>query len=127
MIYSVLDWNNDFECRVYKKDWLDSFLRKNKKKTGNKNIDRKLTITTKSVHVKNIIDTEVAATFMQLTKQIMPVQLIIQDNYLPTIKDLTGKKVIGIETSQWIYKHNDVDALLKYGEEIMSRIKDTNF
>jgi len=64
---------------------------------------------------------------MQLTKQIMPVQLIIQDNYLPTIKDLTGKKVIGIETSQWIYKHNDVDALLKYGEEIMSRIKDTNF
>jgi len=57
-VYSVLDWNNDFECRVYKKDWLDSFLRKNKKKTGNKNIDRKLTITTKSAQVKNIIDTE---------------------------------------------------------------------
>lgn len=122
-IYSVLDWKNDFECSVYKKDWLDSFLRKNKKKTGNKNIDRKLTITTKSAQIKNIIDAEVAATFMQLAKRITPVQLIIQDDYLPMIKDLTGKKVIGIETSQWIYQHKDIDTLLKYGGEIMGRIK----
>ena len=46
-IYRSINLPNEVEFSIYKKDWLDCFLRLNKIKTGLKYVDNNLTITSK--------------------------------------------------------------------------------
>jgi hypothetical protein len=122
-LYGLIDLKKDFECRIYKKDWLDFFLRINKRKTGIKAIDDNLTITSKSRSLpKGLLSEKDFALFNNISMKITPVELLIQNDYLSIIKELNGKKVIGIETNQWLYKKDDLDVFINSGTELINNI-----
>jgi hypothetical protein len=122
-LYGVINLPVDFECKIFKKDSLDLFIRFNKKKTGNKDIDDKLTITTKSKSLpKGFLSDKDVLLFDKINNTINPIELLIQNDYRPIIKELRAKKVIGLETNQWIYKKEDMDVFINFGIELLRNI-----
>ena len=122
-VYSLSDFDTDVECEITKKYWLDIF-RTGKTKTGVKRIDNKLTITSSSDrYIKKLINERVTSLFMELTDKITPVKLLIKTDYLRLIGDFKSKNIIGLETNKWIYKTEDIEALLDIGGEIIEELK----
>jgi hypothetical protein len=66
--------------RIYKKDWLDRFLRFNKRKTGMKRIDRYYTITSRSKRMPVEINEESIPLFQQIHEKIHPLTLLVQND-----------------------------------------------
>jgi hypothetical protein len=123
-IYGSVYLPPEFECRIYIKDKLDLFFRLNKKKTGDKNIDDKLTVTSRSTCLpEGLLSENDALLFQKINGIISPVELLIQNDYRPIIKELSGQKIIGLETNQWIYKKEDLDILVNTGGELLQNIK----
>jgi hypothetical protein len=123
-IYSLISNEEEFECKVYKKDWLDLFIKRDRIRTGIKYIDDNLTITSNSKEIANgLINESVASLFLKLSEKIYPLELLIQNDYLPNLKELAGKKVVGIETNRWIFKQEEIDIFLGIGGEIIKNIK----
>ena len=60
---------------------------------------------------------------MELTDKITPVKLLIKTDYLRLIGDFKSKNIIGLETNKWIYKTEDIEALLDIGGEIIEELK----
>ncbi len=122
-IYCQITLQDDIECKITKRDWLDFFVTRNIKRTGIKYIDSNLTISTKSKNISNrLINEQIASQFLKLSETITPVTLLIQNDYLPNIKELQGKKVIGIETNRWVYKREEIEVLLNFGGQIINNI-----
>ena len=122
-VYSVIDIKQDFECKIYKKDWLDKFLRKNRVKAGSKLIDDNLTITSDSRRfIPGLISDRHVKLFLELSDRITPIELLIQYNYLPFIRGLDKKRIIGLETNNWLYRNEDLDSLLNLGGELIENI-----
>ena len=122
-VYSLSNFDTDVECEITKRYWLDIF-RTNKKKSGVKRIDDKLTITTKSDgNIKRLINERIMLLFLELSEKISPVKLLIKTDYLRLIGDFKSKNIIGLETNKWIYKTEDIDALLDIGGEIIEELK----
>jgi hypothetical protein len=122
-LYGSINLSSDFECKIYKKDFLDMFFRFNKKKTGEVTIDDILTITTKSNNFPHgLLSGKDALLFQQINKTIAPIKLLILNDYRPIIKELDSKKIIGIETSQWIYKKEEIDVLINLGGELIRNV-----
>lgn len=103
-IYKAIQLPEEIELKVYKKDWMDIFLLNNKRKTGITFVDSKITITSKNKHIPRIIGDTETKLFLELNEKIQPVNIFIKNNRLNMINDLSNKKIIGIETNQWIYK-----------------------
>lgn len=122
-VYALSNFENDVACEITKKYWLDIF-RTGKTKTGVKRIDNKLTITSSSDrYIKKLINERVTSLFMELTDKITPVKLLIKTDYLRLIGDFKSKNIIGLETNKWIYKTEDIEALLDIGGEIIEELK----
>jgi len=50
----------------------------------------------------------------------------MENNYLfSIIEPLTDKKIIGIETNDWLYKKEDLENLLNNGVDLIRKIKNT--
>jgi len=123
-VYSLYNSNEDMECMIYKKDKLDAFLRTNKKKTGIKNIDDNLTITSDSkLNFDSIVNPNIILDYFSLCDLFMPTKILIQNDYLQFVKEFNGKKIIGVETKNWVYKYSDVEAIIKYGSSIIKKMK----
>jgi hypothetical protein len=121
-IYSISNLENDFECEINKKDWLDNF-RRNKWKTGNQKVGNNLTLISKSAKRNNNCVTEdIVSLFLKLNNSIKPIKLIIQKDYLPLIQDFKNNNIVGLETNQWIYKSEEIDLLLNLGGEIIKKL-----
>ncbi len=122
-IYTDVYVSADVECKIYKKEWADLFLRSGKRKTGIKYIDDKLTITSSGWTPSNILSPDDVELFLELSKQIAPLKLIIQKDYLPEIGELSGKTVVGIETNTWLCECKDLDLLLDKGVQLIRSLK----
>jgi len=123
-LYADVYVSAEVECKIYKKDWTDLFFRSGKRKTGIQYIDDKLTITTTSGWTPaNILSPDDVALFLDLNKQISPLKLIIQRDYIPVIGELSGKTVVGIETNSWLYEGKDLDLLLDKGVKLIHNLK----
>lgn len=126
-VYSLSGFEDNFECEITKRYWLDNF-RTRKKKTGVKRIDDKLTIRSHSDrNMVQLINEKIMSLFLELNNTITPVKLIIKNDYLRLIGDFKSKSIIGLETNQWIYKTEEIEALLDMGEEIIEEIKEISF
>jgi hypothetical protein len=121
-IYKSIKLSEDIEFNIYKKDWLDSILRFNKIKTGLKHIDQYFTITSKSKRVPRELTEQTILLFQKIHEKIHPIQLIVRNDYIQIVDELKGKKVIGLETNQWIYKKEDIDILINLGGELIENI-----
>jgi len=127
-IYSILDLQTDIECKVYKRDWFDFLFYFNRKKSDIASIDKHLTLTSRSeFSVSNLLSTETTTLFLELYRSIPPISLLIQNNYFPFIKQFSDKKIIGLETNQWLFKEEDITILLEKGEAIFQQIRQDVF
>ena len=125
-VYSLSNFEVDFECEITKRFWLDNF-RTRIKKTGVKKIDNNLTIRSHADrYIKECITEKIMTLFLELSKTVTPVKLLIKTDYLSLIGDFKSKNIIGLETNQWIYKTNEIEALLDIGGEIINDLKKKN-
>lgn len=122
-VYSLSNFENDFEFEITKKFWLDNF-RTRIKKTGVKRIDDNLTIRSHSDrNIKERVTEKIMALFLELNNTITPVKLIVKTDYLSLIGDFKSNNIIGLETNKWIYKTEEIYALLNIGGEIIEELK----
>jgi len=59
---------------------------------------------------------------MDIEKQIKPLKLIIQHNYISVISELKDRQVIGLETDQWISRKEDLDCFLNLGVKLIENV-----
>lgn len=121
-VYLISNLDSKFECEIRKRDWLDIFST-NKKKTGNIQVDAKLSFVSKSDMYSNAwLTEEVAYLFLQLESKIRPIKIIVKDDYLPLISAFKGHSIMGIETNKWVYKKDEVDAFISIGAQILKKL-----
>jgi len=126
-IYSELVSHNLVECNIYRKDWIDTFLRLNKIKTSVKYIDEKLTITSRSrYNPSNLLSEKDVETFLEINQSINPLKILIQKDYPPILSHLENKLMVGLETDIWLYKETELDLFLTKGLNLIKRIKDAS-
>lgn len=122
-IYGIGNFNQDFECKIYKRDWLDKLLRRNKIKSGDSFIDTRMTITSESEVIPHgLITKESLKLFDKINLQISPIEILIQNDYLSIVEKFKGKKVVGLETNQWLYKTEDLELFINSGSELINNI-----
>lgn len=122
-LYSSIDLPIEAECKILKKDWFDTIFYFKKRKTGIKYIDEQLTIISSDWVPSKELKLESVNLFLALNKKGNPYNLIIQNDYLTKISSLNGKKIIGVETNQWIYQKEDIKCLIDLGSELINNIK----
>jgi len=123
-IYTSIELPEEAEFKVYKRNWFDFLIYSHRKKVGIKCIDENLTIISKKWIPFKQLNTENAQLFLDINKAGKPYTLIMENNYLSSIiMSLSDKKIIGIETNDWIYKKEDLENLLKYGTKLIRNIK----
>ncbi len=123
-LYGIANVADEVELKIHRKDFTDLFLRINKKKTGLKYVDDYLTITSNK-EISLSLSKEAVSLFLEMAKRFSPFHLVIENDYIHNISELKDKKVIGLETQQWLYKEEDVDLFLRSGEELLEHIKIT--
>ncbi len=122
-VYCPIRLKPEMELALSRKHWSDYILLFNKRKTGADVIDRNFTITAaKKWNFESILSEKEVHLFLELEKQIRPLKLLIQHNYIPIISELKGKQVIGLETNQWVSKKEDVDQFLNLGDMLLENI-----
>lgn len=109
------------ELKIYKKDFTDTFLRTNKRKTGFDHIDNHLTITSDTKNLSFHLSPPAVTLFLQMAERFSPLHLVIENNYISNIAGLKDKKVIGLETGQWLYKEEDIDLFLELGQKLIKQ------
>lgn len=126
-IYSSVNLPIEAEFKVYVRNWFDSLFYSNRQKVGIKFIDENLTIVSQQFIPFKELTIENAKLFLDINKAGNPYNLILENNYLASIiEPLKEKKIIGIETNDWLYKKEDLENLLKYGEVLIRNIKNTS-
>lgn len=126
-LYSVIDLPPEAHCRIHRKDWVSSLLLIKKKKVGVKNIDDRVIITSSGWVPKNELDEKSVDLFLEINQKGFPYQLVIENEYVSHIPELKDKKIIGIETKNWIFEPKDLENLLSIGQELINRIKRNAF
>lgn len=122
-IYASIQVPRGTDCQIHKKDWLDRFSRKNKRKSGINFIDEKLTITSSTQWTPSLLlNLKDVHQFLEINQRIAPLKIIIQKDYLPIIEELKDKTVIGIETNWWVYEDADLDLFLNSGGQLIEKM-----
>jgi hypothetical protein len=122
-IFCAIRLKPEMELELSRKHWSDHILVFNKRKTGVSVIDRDFTLSaSKEWNFQVLLSEKEAHLFMEIEKQIKPLKLIIQHDYISVISDLKGQQVIGLETNQWISQKEDVDCFLTLGEKLIENI-----
>ena len=123
-IYSSIELPLEAEYKVYKRNWFDFLFLPKRQKVGVKYIDENLTIVSPKWTPSKELNLENANLFLDLNKAGKSYKLVLENNYLfSIIEPLTDKKIIGLETNDWLYKKEDLENLLKIGEELIRKIK----
>ena len=89
-----------------------------------KYIDERVIITSSGWVPTNELDEKSVDLFLELNKKGFPYKLVIEDNYVYHIRDMRDKKILGLETNDWVYKIEDLENLLAIGLQVMNRIKE---
>jgi len=122
-IYSSIHLKPEMEMELSGKHWTDYFLVFNKRRIGVDLIDKNFTISAaKNWNFQSVLSEKDALLFLELEKQIMPLKLVIQHNYIPIITELKGQHVIGLETNQWLSEKENVDYLLNHGAKLINNL-----
>lgn len=123
-IYSSIELPLEAEYRVYKRNWFDFLFLMKRQKVGVKYIDENLTIVSPKWTPSRELNLENTNLFLDINKTGKPYKLVLGNNYLLSIiEPLADKKIIGIETNDWLYKKEDLENLLKNGEALIRKIK----
>src|SRR5690554_3143196 len=122
-LYSSLETLKDIEYKVIKRDWFDVFNRK-RRKSGIDHVDNNVTILSSGWIPYKELSIENIELFLKINTLGYPFSLVIEDNYLSRIKPLKDKKIIAVETNEWVYEKEEVEKLLRDGEKLIIAIKE---
>ncbi len=123
-IYSSIELPLEVEYKVYKRNWFDFLILPKRKKVGVNYIDENLTIISPKWTPSKELNLEIVNLFLDINRAGKPYKLVLENNYLfSIIEPLTDKKIIGLEINDWLYKKEDLENLLKVGEELIRKIK----
>lgn len=122
-IYSSIRLRPEMEMELSRKHWTDYFLVFNKRRIGVGLIDKNFTISAaKNWNFQSVLSEKDALLFLELEKQIKPLKLVIQHNYIPIITELKGQHVIGLETNQWLSQKENVDYFFNHGAKLINNL-----
>jgi hypothetical protein len=125
-IYSSVELPLEAEYKVYKRNWFDFLFFQKRQKVGVKYIDENLTIISPKWIPSKELDLKNTNLFLDINKTGKPYNLILENNYLLSIiEPLTDKKIIGIETNDWLYEKEDLENLLNFGVELIRSMKNS--
>jgi len=125
-IYSSVELPLEAEYKVYKRNWFDFLFFQKRQKVGVKYIDENLTIISPKWIPSKELDFKNTNLFLDINKTGKPYNLILENNYLLSIiEPLTDKKIIGIETNDWLYEKEDLENLLNFGVELIRSMKNS--
>lgn len=114
-VYVPVDIPVEGGCAVFKKEWMDRFMVRGKKKTGIPHVDQKLTVKSDGWIPFEWPTPEMVDRFLLIYNKIPPFKLIIRPDHIPYLTPFAGKTVVGLETNRWIYRKKDVKLLLEEG------------
>ncbi len=125
-IFSTIELPEEAEYKIYKRNWFDFILQPKRKKIKVKFIDENITIISSKWIPSKELNMENAKLFLDINKRGQPYHLILANNYLLSIYEpLANRKIIGIETNDWIDEVEELEFILKKGEELIRKIKNT--
>lgn len=123
-IYSSIKLPAEAEYKVYKRNRFDFLFFFKRQKLGHKYMDKNLTIVSPIWRPSKELNEETINLFLEINEAGKPYNLVVENNYLfSIIESLTDKKIIGIESPNWLYEKEDLENLLKLGEELIRKIK----
>jgi hypothetical protein len=122
-LYSSIEGTTEAEYKIYKKTWLDPLLFFRRKKSGNRYIDENISIVSSNWIPSKEISIESVHLFLKINAGKNPYSLILQNDYLPMIRLFKGKKIVGIESNNWLWEKEDLKLLLETGHSLIQYIK----
>ena len=125
-IYSSIELPAEAEYKVYNRDWFDFLFFPKRRKLGVRYIDDNLTIVSRRWTPSKELNIEIANLFLKINKTGKPYKLIVKNNYFSIVEPLKDKKIIGIETDDWVFKKEDLKNLLDIGSELICKMKNVS-
>ncbi|MCL2511855.1 MAG: hypothetical protein FWF09_07380 [Bacteroidales bacterium] len=123
-IYSSIKLPIKAEYKVYNRNWFDFIFFPKKQKVGVKYIDENLTIVSPRWIPSKELNLENANLFLEINKAGKPYKLVVENNYFSLIEPLKDKKIIGIETNNWLCEKEDLKNLLDIGSKLIRKMVD---
>jgi hypothetical protein len=112
------------ELKVSPKFWFDKLSFQRKRKTGISELDKKLNIACESDKiVKDVVTPKVSMDFLELSKKVAPIELIVDNNFLDYNPDLEWASIVGIQTNRWILEEKELKLFLEDGSKLLNLIR----
>lgn len=122
-IYGEVNFDKSVDFRVFQKDWIDRFVLFGKKKFGKADIDKKLTLTSRSNKIpKDFFSLKMANAYLDFNKKLLPIQIVSEYDYMPIIKALHNKMIVGLESNRWLYKPEELVLIFNEGYDLLTSI-----
>ena len=125
-IYSSIELPIEAEYKVHNRNWFDCLLFPKRQKIGVKYIDDNITVVSSKWTPSKELNIENANLFLEINKAGKPYKLIVENNYFTIIEPLKDKKILGIETNDWLYRKEDLKNLLDIGNKLIHKIKNAS-
>ena len=126
-IYSSIELPVEAEYKVHKRNWFDFLFFPKRQKVGIKHMDKNLTIVSQKWIPSKELNLDNVNLFLDINKSGKPYKLVVENNYLFTIiEPLKDKKIVGIETNDWLYGKEDLENLLKIGGDLIKKMKNAS-
>lgn len=122
-IYSLIDLPDSVEYEVFARDWFDFVLYPKRKKVGVKSIDRSFTISSTHWVPQKELTEENANMLLELNSSGKAYKLLVKNAHIPFVETFKDKKIIGVETNNWLFEKDDLRLLIAYGSEIIDNSK----
>lgn len=112
------------ELTISPRYWIDRFIIKQRKKSGISALDKKISISCSNEKlVKAVVDPKLGDEFVQLSKKLTPIELVIENNDLKYNTEMGSESIIGIRTNRWITEENELKLLLDQGSKLLNMVR----
>lgn len=109
--------------KMIKRDWFDCLSLSKRYTTGDKYIDKKVTIQSEYYNLNNsLTNTKNIKDFIKLANKVTPISLEIINDYISIIPELNEKNIISLTSNRWILDYNELDILINEGSDLINRI-----
>ena len=114
----------DNELKVISRDWIDYLSFKKRLKTGDKYIDKNVTIYAESDLLdRTIINPTNIRNFIDLNNKILALELVTIKDSMSPVPALNGNNLIALRTNKWILELGNLEIFIENGCELLKIMK----
>ena len=111
------------EMKILKRDWFDKLSFKKRLMTGNSFTDKNVTIFSENNEVdKFILNSEFIRKYLEISKRIMPLELLTVKNSESVVPELHGNNLIALKTNVWITDEKELEFFIEQGKILFNRL-----